>query len=291
MRFTSLIRTATLLAFCLFALCYSPGLAQKAGDALLALMAKEQKPLESLLPQGVTLVGEYKESGDNPVGLIDYVENEAYVIHSSDAKNAYKAQKTKPVYQGDTLIAQPSSSLVVLLNDMSKFTVAANSKAIIDKSVYSEEKNFRDTSIQLLEGKGRFVVKKMKDVAGENFKVETPVATCGFRGSDVVIALAPVSEVNGLQLGWLDRLFSASSALAQPPRPNFSMLVLAGPSTSLVVQGRTGPPVYLESNSVTAAFADRPCFNPLAASPERALDMLKQVGPTISVMSMPGEFE
>ena len=191
--------------------------AQPTGDPLLLLLEREAPAKAKLLPAEAVVVPEFRPGPGEGIGLVDFVENDAYIIHQGEPATAFKAAKTLPIVAGDTLVVEADSRLVVLLNDQSQFTLAASSWLRLDKSVYDPQKGFRDTVASLAAGKARFVVKKMEQAGGENFRVDTPVASCGVRGSDFVVALVPRSALPAEQ-GFLDGFGprTAQAAFWQP---------------------------------------------------------------------------
>ena len=178
--------------------------AQSTGDPLLLLLERPAPSAVKLLPADAEMTAEFRPGQGAPLGMIDFVENDAYVLHQGEPKTAYKAKKTQPIFANDTLVVEANSRLVVLMDDQSQFTLAASSWLRLDKSVYDPEKGFRDTVVSLAEGKARFVVKKMAQAGAANFRVDTPVASCGVRGSDFVVALTTQSDLPPLAVSWLD---------------------------------------------------------------------------------------
>lgn len=179
--------------------------AENSGDPLLLLLQQEAAPETSLLPADATVVTDYRDGSGTPIGVVDFVENDAYILHQGEPTTAYKAKKTQSVFTNDTLVVAASSRMVVLLNDQSQFTLSQTSWLRLDKSVYDPQTGVRDTVVSLAAGKARFVVKKLVQAGGENFRVDTPVASCGVRGSDFVVALVPKAKLPTLG-GWFDDL-------------------------------------------------------------------------------------
>jgi len=208
-RIATTLLCAVLLSLAFIAI---PG-AQNTGDPLLLLLERETPAPAKLLPADAVVAPEFRPGSGESVGIVDFVENDAFIIHQGEPAAAFKAAKTLPVFTGDTLVVEADSRLVVLLKDQSQFTLSAASWLRLDKSVYDPQKGFRDTVASLAVGKARFVVKKMEQAGGENFRVDTPVASCGVRGSDFVVALAPKSSLPA-QRGALDDFFSPRAAHA-----------------------------------------------------------------------------
>jgi hypothetical protein len=267
-------------------------LAQKnAGDAMLKLLETAYAPPEPLLPVSLKKEAAYQEGGNTQVGIVDFVENEAYVIHADKPDVAYKAEKTKPVSVDDTLVCDEGSRLTVLLKDQSQIVMAPYSKIVLAKVDYDPDSKARDTVVKMGAGAARFVVAKL-NATKEDFNVVTPSATCGVRGSDFVVALVPEDVIKKVKLSLLDDLFSPRSALAQiiDTQQNLGTLTLAGPGTTLHVSNPFGS-VILTSNTVTVTHLNLPPSPAVSVTPSYATGLLGHVGPHTSNMSMPSVFE
>jgi hypothetical protein len=266
-------------------------LAQNLGTKMLDLLEKDYKPEAPLLPEGTKVVQEFKDVAAEAAGIVDFVENEAYVIHAEDQKTAYKAAKNNMICVGDTLVCEAGSKIVVLLKDQSQFTLAAYSKMTVDKAVYDPDRNLRDTVLDLAVGKARVVAKKLQEAGDENFKVKTPVATCGIRGSDFVTALVPADQLPDWRSTWLDRLGPAAAHAQGQAPPSVSVVVLTGASTTLSVTGLVGPTVIVSSNSILGASFNQPLAPPITLSPDQVQGTLNRVAPVVVGTSMPKVFE
>jgi len=276
-------------AFLLLLIAATPALAQSSpGDALMQLLQKDYKPDEPLIPQGVRKESAYQDGTAAQAGIVDFVENEAYVIHSDAPAVAYKAEKSRPVSVGDTLVCEEGSRLILLLKDQSQLSLAPNTKAVLDKVVYDPDNGSRDTLVKMTTGAARYVVSKTIASGQANFQVETPLAVLGVRGSDFAVALVPESEVLRVRTSLLERLLGPAEALAQTPR---ATVVVTGPETTLQFRGTTGPAVTMTSFRSSASLGGRPPFTPLPVTPGIVPGLLNRVGPKVSVMSMPAVFE
>ena len=263
------------------------------GDPLLKALEKDYPPEEPLLAPNTAIVAEYREMAKDSIGTIDFVENEAYVLHHDDPGTAFKAQKSKPIYPDDTLVAMPNSRLVVLLKDQSQFTMGAASKLTLEKNLYDPAAGTRETVVGMVAGKTRFVVAKLAKASDEDFKVKTPLAVIGVRGSDFVVAFVPASELPAQKKrSWLDIFSPVSVAYAQPRGGGgHHVTVLAGPNTTLNFTGPVGPPIVLHSFQISTAGPGVPPSPPLNVTPGSVPGVMNRVGPTPSVMSMPPVFE
>jgi len=263
---------------------------QNVADVLLDMLQQDQPAPPGHLPAGAVVEQEYRYGEGEPVGMVDFVDNEVYILHAKEPAVAFKAFKNLPVFQADTLVSMAKSGMVVLLNDQSRFTMNQNSKVVIEKSLYDEERSTRDTVLDLAAGKARFVARKINPYGSEDFKVRTSVATCGVRGSDFAVALAPDNPLlRGRQalldpLDWLARPAHAQAGAS-------TMVVLSGPNTTLSLTGTVGPPIILSSFSVTAASVGQPPLPPTPVQPDQATGTLNRIGPPASVMQVPKVFQ
>jgi len=93
------------------------------------------------------------------------------------------------------LISEEQSKAQAKLNDGSFITLGPYSKIVFDKSVYDPSKPARNSLLSLLFGKARFIVTKLASFRDSQFKVKTPTAVAGVRGSDFAICVAPGSPL------------------------------------------------------------------------------------------------
>jgi hypothetical protein len=86
-----------------------------------------------------------------------------------------------------------------MLNDGSLLTLAPKTKLVISRSVYEPKKKSRSTYMQQDGGKVRYWIKKLLGHNPSEFKVKTPTAVAGVRGSDFIIDVtATRTEVTAL---------------------------------------------------------------------------------------------
>ncbi|GAB6036207.1 hypothetical protein JCM15519_07660 [Fundidesulfovibrio butyratiphilus] len=323
---------ALILLCCLLAsVCLLQAAEINPGDVLLTVLGNDYPPQTPLLPEGTKVVTQYRELSDNPVGSVDFVQNEAYVLHADDKTQAYKAEKAKPVYAGDTLVAGANSRMVVLMNDKSQFSMASLSKVTLDKTVYDANEGKRDTVVGLAEGKARFVVQKLGKGQDNDFQVQTPLAVIGVRGSDFVVAIVPEKEIPnvtrsaGKPTSFLDLFRFVGTAHAQstinssPNAPQLiinpgssavqinaagvqqntptNTVVLSGANTNVGVTGfvgglpTTGAPVIVRSFQVTTVSPAGVTAPPVPVTPQQVPGVLNRVGTPTSGTSMPSVFE
>ena len=158
-------------------------------DRLLGNFKKEHKPVKPLLPPGVEVKAGFEPGKGPAIGKAQMVQGEALVVHKGESV-AYNLKKDIPLFTGDMLVTKEKSRVSVILNDQSGFALAPVSKLVIDKSIYDPEKKRRASRLSLWFGRARFMVAK---ISGKSeYKVRTPTAVCGVRGSDFAMAVTPV---------------------------------------------------------------------------------------------------
>jgi hypothetical protein len=132
------------------------------------------------------------------VGLTTAYDGKVYQTHFED--NAVKPVRlATPIYMNDRLKTDSSSKATFTFDDKSTLTLSEGSVVKITKHIYDPEKDLRQTIVHLSRGTVRFVVTKGK-ARGSMFKVITPTATAGVRGTEFVVDVAPDGKTNFLVL-------------------------------------------------------------------------------------------
>jgi len=132
------------------------------------------------------------------VGLTTAYDGKVFQTHFED--NAVnQVRLATPVYMNDRLKTDSSSKATFTFDDKSTLTLSENSVVNITKHIYDPEKDLRQTIVHLSKGTVRFVVTKGK-ARGSMFKVITPTATAGVRGTEFVVDVAPDGKTNFLVL-------------------------------------------------------------------------------------------
>lgn len=129
------------------------------------------------------------------VGKVLSVQGKVMIL-KKDMKHVYLAKKGLPLFDGDSIVTQEKGRIQFRFNDESTMSLAPMSKLVLNRSVYDSKKKTRSFSLDLMLGKARFWVKKLLHFKRSEFRVKTPTAVCGVRGSDFVLRSTPkVTEV------------------------------------------------------------------------------------------------
>ena len=246
-------------------------------DRLLGNFKAEQKPVTPLLPPGVEVQPGFKPGQGPAIGKAQMVQGEAVVVHKGESV-AYNLKKDIPLFTGDMLITMEQARVSVILNDQSVFALAPVSKLVLDKSLYDPDKQRRASRLSLWFGRARFIVAK---VTGKSeYKVRTPTAVCGVRGSDFAIAVtAGTTQTSSLPT--FLRLNEAFAANGQ------TTTLLTGEGTTADFTGDTGPSQTVGPNSLSSSSTGGSAMTPLEVGAAVVGSILGIVGPGLAAISMP----
>ncbi|MEA3436667.1 MAG: FecR domain-containing protein, partial [Thermodesulfobacteriota bacterium] len=198
----------------------------KPGDKLTEVFKKDVKPRVSLIPAGVKIAKDFKPGKGEAIGTVKAIKGTVLTIHR-DEKTAYILKKGNKLYTSDTLISEEQSKAQAELNDGSFITLGPYTKIVFDKSVYDPSKPTRNSLLSLLFGKARFIVTKLANFRDSRFKVKTPTAVAGVRGSDFAICVAPGSPL--------------------------TTTIMTGEGTTVTFAGNTGPTQLVGPMSASSA--------------------------------------
>jgi hypothetical protein len=262
----------------------SVGYTQKKGDELVQVFTKDLKPAEELLPADFKVEKDFQPGVDREVGVVEYCEGQAYIIHLG-AKTAFIAKPNLPLSQGDTLVTKESARIQARLEDRSTIALAPLSKIILDKVFLDQRTQQRDTVANLVIGRARFVAQKVEGAKPEDYKVVTPTATVGIRGSDFAVAVVPKSAIPE-KISFLGLTGTAHAA-----GPALGTVVLTGARTTVGFTGSVGGAQTVGPYSASYAPEGGSAGGALEVTPSVANGVLSHVGPRLAVMAMPPEFE
>jgi hypothetical protein len=228
-------------------------------------LCKPCEVVKPLLPPGTPVSPRFEPGKTPPIGTVQMVQGQLLSMHPDDP-NAYRLEKGYPVFSGDTLVTGQRSSANVILNNRSVFSLAAESKLVIDKHLYDPSSENRSSLMNLVFGRARFMVKKVK--GDSDIKIKTQTAVLGVRGSDFALVTCPFDQ-----------------------RPHTTLVT--GEETRVSYQGEKDPPreigpcwicpVDLNGNIIEDQCSGISCA--------LALALLEQIGLNLASISMPPGFE
>jgi len=259
-------------------------------EKILERLKRTYKPPQPLLPVDVEMKAGFKPGKGLSVGKVQMVQGEAVVVHKGQ-KVAYRLKRDFPVFMGDVLITGERSRVSVRLADRSAFALAPVSKIEINKSVYDPAKKKRSSLLSLWFGRARFLVAKIMGEKRTDYRVRTPTAVCGVRGSDFALAVTPEAEKSSSLHRFFSGLGSVGVAYAQAPVGTLLTTVIAGPNTTLTFQGLTGPIQVVVSNSVCVASVAEGATAVTALTESIVQSVLNGIAAQMASVSMPPGLE
>jgi len=169
----------------------------------------------SVLPQGLVMEDTYSPGRGRPVGIVQQVIGDAVIMHDRVLKG-YRAKRGIRLYKGDTVMTLETGRIRFKLNDGSILSLASETKMKLTKSVYDKKKKRRSSFFSMALGKARLLVVKVLDFKRSEFKVKTPTAVCGVRGSDFILE-ATETETIATALVDTELEFQSLAFLEEPP--------------------------------------------------------------------------
>lgn len=172
-------------------------------------------PAATVLPQGMVMEDTYSPGRGRPVGVIQQVIGDVVIMHNKVLKG-YRANRGTRLYKGDTVMTLEFAKVRFKLNDGSILSLASETKMKLTKSVYDKKKKRRSSFFQMALGKARLLVVKVLDFKRSEFKVKTPTAVCGVRGSDFILE---ATETETIATALVDTVLELQSLafLEEPP--------------------------------------------------------------------------
>ncbi len=156
-------------------------------SALILLSGANPAGSKSLLPKGLIMESKYAKGPGSPVGVVQLVKGNVIIIHANKKNYAYTAKKGLSLYKGDTIITLKRGRIRLKLKDKSLMTLASGTRLVINRSVYNPSQKRRSSFVGLSVGKVRFMIRKVVGYKRSEFKVKTPTAILGVRGSDFIV--------------------------------------------------------------------------------------------------------
>ena len=253
-------------------------------DKLLGSFKKEYKPVEPLLPPDIKIMPDFKPGEGPIIGNVETVEGKVYVVHQNQSV-AYTLQKGHPLFSIDTIVTDEGARVNARLNDKSVFALSAYTKLTVGQAVYDPDKNERSSLINLVFGRARFIVAKISGKT--DYRVKTPTAVCGIRGSDFALIVAPEAIKLSSKQTFLSKFSLVGKAYAQ--MQELMTIIVTGSETNVNFFGFVGPSMTVGPYSVSAAVAGGAAMSPVVVGAAAALGALNSVGPGLASLGMPPE--
>lgn len=119
------------------------------------------------------------------IGTVKTLQGDATIIRGEER---IPAALGTSINQSDVIETGSDSSVGILFQDETQFSLGANSRVTIDEYVYNPDQT-GSFGAKLWKGTLGFVTGKLGKTSPENVKVETPMATIGIRGTAFVVSV------------------------------------------------------------------------------------------------------
>jgi hypothetical protein len=144
-------------------------------------------------------------------GKADFVSGEVTVIQDDGDKHALHMGGT--ISTGDTLVSGPNSEAHLRMEDDAYLALRANSRVVI-KSYQALNKDSDNSTLQLLRGSLRIVTGWIGQKYSRNYRVTTPTASIGVRGTDhEPLYIAPEEATEAQPAGTYDHVVEGSTVI------------------------------------------------------------------------------
>ena len=154
------------------------------------------------------------------VGTIQSVLGDARISQRSGLERP--AQKGVQLQEGDTVVTAANSNVQIRMIDEAMIWMKPQSQLVIDKYNYSQldsEQSKNQVALRLVQGGFRTVTGLIGRTNQAQYKVTSPNATIGIRGTDfdaVFVAPAGRSQFGNAAPGTYNRVYAGSTLLSGP---------------------------------------------------------------------------
>jgi FecR protein len=129
------------------------------------------------------------------VGQAEVIRNEVVSVGEAEL---FQVSVGDEVVRDETLRTSDDSDARIRLLDDTKLSIGPRSTIKIDRAVYSGEKSYQEITVRLSEGAFRFITGKSDK---KSYKIETPLASIGVRGTILDIRIEANQTLVALQDG------------------------------------------------------------------------------------------
>lgn len=132
-----------------------------------------------------------KEKGYEPgvgesIGTVVRAEGAAVIVHAG-GRVGYRARSGRRLFRDDMLMTGEDGKLRLRLTDGSVITLSGGSKLELSRHVFDPGSGTRSSFLDMVLGRIRYVIRELSGYKRSEFRIRTPTAIAGIRGSDFVI--------------------------------------------------------------------------------------------------------
>ena len=145
--------------------------------------------------------GQYAQaSGDGAlsIGEVSSLSGTAKAIRLDG--NEFVLSNGDPVFQGDTIEVSDSGAVGLTFVDKTTLSLSEGGKMVLDELVYDSESGTGSMKLDMLKGVFSFTSGEIANIGPDAMSLETPVVTCGIRGTTVAGKAAVEGNENSFTL-------------------------------------------------------------------------------------------
>jgi len=179
-------------------------------------------------------------------GVFMIVKGDVKVISKSKMSSAKVGMK---VTEGDTVTTGPESRAKIVMSDKNVLNISPNSKVLIEIYKNNSATGEKKVELKVDHGKVRATVEQKYDDEENTFKIKTPTAVAGVRGTDFSVSFDPISKLSKV-ITFKGAVAVASSTLSGNNGSLAPILIRAGESTDIDPVSGPSAPIKLPSNEL-----------------------------------------
>ena len=197
------------------------------------------------------------------IGEAAVVQNEVIRVSGSGGSQINVGDA---VLRNETVRTGAASATRLVMIDSTNLSLGANSSITLDRTVFNDERSYKDVTIRMTTGAFRFVTGHSDKNA---YKITTGLATIGIRGTILDILAQRGRTVVVLQDG-ASRVCTLNFQCIELTQPGDTAIITSAANGKITIQKSNNPPWTFASNCGAAAglcttteFADTsPTFTP-----------------------------
>ncbi|WP_421903501.1 FecR domain-containing protein [Maridesulfovibrio sp.] len=130
------------------------------------------------------------------IGVVTGIQGEAFAESGAGVRALVSGS---PVYKGEELVTAAGGNVEVRFIDDTLLSQGADSRVALDDYFYDDSAGVGDFLVDITQGTFRLVTGKIAEQNPERFKVGTPLATIGIRGTIILSEVGPDGEKHGVE--------------------------------------------------------------------------------------------
>ncbi|WP_421903475.1 hypothetical protein [Maridesulfovibrio sp.] len=167
------------------------------------------------------------------IGVVTGVSGEAYAQTDSGTR---ALEPGSPIYQGEELVTGGNGNVEVRFVDDTLISQGANSRIALDDYVYDPDGGDSSFLGEIAEGTFRTVTGKIAEQNPDRFKLGSPLATIGIRGTIILSKVTTEGEKHGVE-----QLHAGKAMLLQSKATGQVQQLLSGQMSDVNKSGLLGP--------------------------------------------------